>query len=163
MAVEIERKFLVHSDDWRQNAGAGVQIVQGYISTRPEGTVRVRIKDEEGILTIKGRAEQLVRPEFEYSIPLEDARQMLQLCEGHLVEKRRFDVDVGDHRWVVDEFAGDNQGLVVAEIELDDPDETFQRPSWIGDEVTGQVRYYNARLAHSPYQQWDATPGDDDE
>ncbi len=155
--VEIERKFLVEAEGWRDGVRVSRRLVQGYLSVRPEATVRVRIRGEqEAVLTIKGEPEELVRPEFEYSVPVSDARQMLDgMCVGEPVQKVRHEVMVGDHLWVVDEFEGANEGLVVAEVELQRADETFEMPQWAGEEVTGCVRYYNARLAETPYRQWE--------
>ena len=125
------------------------------MTTDPDKTIRVRIIDETARLTIKGRPTELVRREFEYEIPRDDARTLLdEFCGDRIVEKTRYEVDIGDHVWEIDEFEGPNEGLVVAEVELDDADESFERPDWIGEEVTGEVRYYNARLAESPYADW---------
>lgn len=155
MGVEIERKFLVRRDGWRTDVDETSRITQGYLNTDPDRTVRVRVRDETGVLTIKGRPQKLVRPEFEYEIPVDEARRMLdELCQGVAVDKRRHELIVGDHRWEVDEFFGANEGLIVAEIELDDPDEEFVSPRWVGEEVTGEKRYYNARLAARPYRDW---------
>lgn len=157
MGVEIERKYRVRGGGWRSESRRTRQIAQGYLSTDADATVRVRVDDDRGILTVKGRARGLVRSEFEYEIPVEDARKMLEeFCAQRRVEKIRHEVEVGDHLWVVDEFRGANQGLVVAEVELARPDEAFDRPDWLGEEVTGEVRYYNARLAERPYRDWAA-------
>lgn len=153
MGVEIERKFLVEGTDWRRDAGRTTRITQGYLNTDPDRTVRVRVRDQTGVLTIKGRPRQLVRSEFEYEIPVGEADRMLEeLCEGSLVDKTRHEVVVGDHIWEVDEFHGANEGLMVAEVELSDPDEDFELPGWVGEEVTGRDRYYNASLAQRPYR-----------
>jgi adenylate cyclase len=152
MGVEIERKFLVAGDDWRQ-LGERVLLRQGYLSTDP--TVRVRIEDGEGMLTIKGKSVGATRGEWEYPIPLEDAAELLDnLCPAPLVEKYRTRVTVGSHVWEVDEFLGANKGLIVAEIELGAEDELFLLPDWIGVEVTGEARYYNSQLINLPYSQW---------
>lgn len=164
MGVEIERKFLVAGDGWRRNIEGTLRIEQGYLNTDPDRTVRVRIGDDVSKLTVKGRAEQLVRPEFEYDIPPDEARQMLErLCVGEPIQKRRHRVVVGDHLWQIDEFQGSNRGLIVAEIELQSPQESFRRPHWLGEEVTGTPRYYNARLARDPYTGWNSgdDPGDE--
>ncbi len=159
MGTEIERKFLVRSPAWRGKSRREIEIVQGYLSTDADRTIRVRICDDRAVLTIKGRPQGLVRREFEYEIPVEDARQLLaDFCEGQLIEKRRYEVPVDTHLWEVDVFSGANQGLVVAEVELSRPDEKVKYPSWIGDEVTGEVRYYNARLVEEPYRDWDEHP-----
>ena len=160
MGVEIERKFLVVSDDWRDGVRSEITMAQGYLSTTAEHTVRIRLRDDRALLTIKGRPKGLVRREFEYEIPRDDARIMLdELCVGAAIEKTRFEVPYGDHLWEVDVFDGRNKGLVVAEVELRRPDEEVDLPPWIGDEVTGQPRYYNARLVERPFDGWD--DGDD--
>lgn len=165
MGVEIERKFLVCGEGWRHNVGRSRAIEQGYLSVNPDRTIRVRIADGQAWLTIKGRAKGLVRAEFEYEIPADDAEAILaQFCAGHSLEKRRYEVREGDDLWEVDEFFGANRGLVVAEIELERSDQEFSRPSWLGQEVTGQARYYNARLVEVPYAQWsDGKASGDDE
>ena len=156
MGVEIERKFRVPGQQWRSSVRRSRSIAQGYLSTEADRTVRVRVDDDRGVLTIKGRAKGLVRREFEYEIPPGDAQQMLdEFCQGRRVEKIRHEVVVGDHLWVVDEFRGANRGLVVAEVELSRPDEAFHKPRWAGEEVTEDSRYYNARLAEYPYRKWD--------
>lgn len=155
MGVEIERKFLVTGDAWRA-LGEPVLLRQGYLSTDPARTVRVRIEGGQGVLTIKGKNEGATRGEWEYPIPLDEAAELLDtLCPAPLVEKHRTRVTVGNHVWEVDEFLGANLGLLVAEIELDAEDELFLLPDWIGTEVTGQARYYNSSLLNHPYTQWD--------
>ncbi|MEB3358712.1 MAG: CYTH domain-containing protein [Synechococcales bacterium] len=154
MAVEIERKFLVVGDTWRSGA-TGRAYRQGYLPTRNQVTVRVRIVSTTGYLTIKGPTEGLSRSEFEYEIPLTDAQQLLdELCDRPLIEKIRYVVEVGGTRWEIDEFGGDNAGLILAEVELSHPDQTFERPPWLGPEVSDDPRYFNARLAQHPYCQW---------
>ena len=156
MGVEIERKFLVVDDRWRQAVSDQTAMAQGYLSTTADHTVRVRIRDDRAMLTVKGRPKGLVRREFEYEIPRSDAQIMLdEMCAGEAVEKTRFYIPHGDKTWEVDVFKGRNQGLVVAEIELRRPDEEVELPDWIGDEVTGQTRYYNARLVERPFDTWD--------
>lgn len=152
MAKEIERKFLV-KDSW-QPQSAGVKIAQGYLSTVPERTVRVRIKGEKGYLTIKGKNAGISRAEFEYEIPLQDAEEMLQLAEQPILVKTRYLEQQEDFTWEVDVFEGENQGLVVAEIELAAEDTEFYKPAWLGQEVSGDVRYYNANLIKSPFSLW---------
>ena len=152
MAKEIERKFLVR-ENWRPQ-GEGVKIAQGYLSTVPERTVRVRLKDDRGFLTIKGRNEGISRLEFEYEIPAADAEELLQLAEQPVLEKTRYLEKHGDFLWEIDVFAGVNDGLVVAEIELPTEDTVFSPPCWLGEEVSGDVRYYNANLIKMPYSLW---------
>jgi CYTH domain-containing protein len=154
MGLEIERKFLVRGDAWRAGA-AGVTYRQGYLSTVKERTVRLRTVGERGFLTIKGITVGATRSEYEYDIPVEDARQMLDdLCEQPLIEKRRYLVAAAGHDWEIDEFGGENAGLIVAEVELASEDEDVVLPSWAGEEVTGDPRYYNANLIAHPFSRW---------
>jgi len=164
MAVEIERKFLLRHDGWRAAVERTVAMAQGYLndaaalsSNAQRASVRVRIEDDAAFLNIKSREVGLRRQEFEYQLPLADARALLTLCVGGRIEKRRHLVRHGGHLWEIDEFDGDNAGLVVAEIELDDEHEPFERPDWLGDEVTHLSRYYNLALAARPYRDWPAT------
>lgn len=152
VGIEIERKFLVINHDWRPRQG--VVFRQGYLNRDRGRTVRVRLAGDRGYLTIKGAAQGLVRAEFEYEIPGQDAQQLLGLCEGPLIEKTRYRVSHEGHVWEVDEFAGENQGLVVAELELDSPDEPFVRPPWVGREVSDDHRYSNSQLSLRPYKVW---------
>ncbi len=147
--LEIERKFLVLDDSYKQLSYGSFHIVQGYICSERGRTVRVRIRDERAYLTIKGPSENggLSRYEFEREIPLEDGRQMMQLCEPGIIDKTRWLVKSGNHTFEVDEFHGSNEGLVVAEVELAYEDEPFKKPHFIGKEVTGDRRYYNSQLA----------------
>jgi adenylate cyclase len=163
MALEIERKFLVTGDGWRTAAHEVVPMGQGYLNdagSLREGTmnasVRVRIAGGAAFLNIKSRELGHTRQEFEYPIPVEDARALLALCVGGRIEKRRHLVRHAGHLWEVDEFLGDNAGLVVAEIELGRADEAFERPGWLGGEVTDDPRYYNLALAERPYARWPA-------
>jgi adenylate cyclase len=156
MPHEIERKFLVRDDSWREGA-AGRRMRQGYLSLEPARTVRVRISDEQAWLNIKGRTEGVRRLEFEYPIPVDDARALLALCGDAVVDKTRYRVRHGAHTWEVDEFHGANAGLLVAEIELAHEDERFAQPPWLGREVSGEARYYNSSLAQRPFNSW---PGD---
>lgn len=154
MSVEIERKFLVRSDAWKALA-QGVAMRQGYLSTHPERTVRVRIEGEIATLTIKGRTQGFSRGEWEYEIPLADAEALLNdICERPLIEKTRTRIVHEGMVWEVDEFFGDNLGLVVAEIELESETQTFARPDWQGEEVTGDARYFNSSLLKLPYTSW---------
>jgi CYTH domain-containing protein len=152
MALEIERKFLVINDDWK--IGNPVQICQGYLNRDPDRTVRVRTAGTQAWITIKGRNKGSVRSEFEYPIPLDDAATLLILCERPLLEKRRYHFEQDGCTWEIDEFLGDNLGLVVAEIELDRPDAEFSLPSWVGMEVTHDSRYFNSNLSVNPFTNW---------
>lgn len=157
MGVEIERKFLVRHDGWRPAVVSSVDIVQGYLANTARSSVRLRVAGEAATLSVKGMTPGVRRDEFEYPLPLEDARHMLAtLCEGPLLEKRRHVVAAGAHRFEIDEFKGPNAGLVVAELELARPDEPFARPAWLGEEVTDHARYYNFRLASEPFAGWPA-------
>lgn len=155
MPIEIERKFLVRNDSWRDAAGEGVHFRQGYIIGAQRASVRVRIEGENANLNIKGATLGVRRQEYEYPIPLDEANELLDtLCEQPLIEKIRFTVRHGDHLWEIDLFEGDNSGLVVAEIELADEHEPFERPEWLGEEVSDDPRYYNVMLAKHPYREW---------
>jgi len=154
MGLEIERKFLVRGDAWRQLVPT--YLCQGYLNRDKARTVRVRIAAESAWLTVKGASQGAVRSEFEYAIPLADARQLLALCDGPLIEKQRHLVAHAGHTWEVDEFLGANAGLVVAEIELSDEGEAFEVPEWAGAEVTDDARYFNSNLAAHPFRQWAA-------
>ncbi|UCE76983.1 MAG: CYTH domain-containing protein [Gammaproteobacteria bacterium] len=155
MAIEIERKFLVRDDSWRTQADSGVFYSQGYLSTDPQRCVRVRIAGERAWLNIKSAVSSLRRLEYEYEIPLSDARELLHsACPEPPVEKTRYHVEYHGHVWEVDVFEGANAGLVVAELELADEHEAFPRPAWLGDEVSDDPRYYNMNLAQVPYTQW---------
>ncbi|BAZ00580.1 adenylate cyclase [Tolypothrix tenuis PCC 7101] len=154
MAAEIERKFLVQGDSWR-NLAEGSLYIQGYISTKKEATVRVRIAGNQAYLTIKGATIQYSRSEFEYPIPLEDAREMLNtLCEKPLIEKTRYKIAYGNLIWEIDEFDGVNKGLILAEVELSHEQQQFELPLWIGEEVSHVPKYFNSNLAQHPFSQW---------
>jgi len=152
MATEIERKFLVQGTDWRQ--GAPVHVCQGYLNRDKERTVRVRIAGSRAYLTIKGLTQGASRPEFEYEIPRHDGESLLTLCDRPPLEKNRYTVQHAGATWEVDEFLGANAGLVVAEIELKDERQVFQRPTWLSVEVTGDPRYFNSSLIAAPYLTW---------
>ncbi|MEA5125322.1 CYTH domain-containing protein [Xanthomonas floridensis] len=161
MPLEIERKFLVTGDGWRAAAHAVIPMAQGYINDQAalrsgaqNASVRVRVQDEGAFLNLKSREVGHTRQEFEYPIPVADARALLDLCVGGLIDKRRHLVQYQGHVWEVDEFLGDNAGLVVAEIELASAEEAFAKPDWIGAEVTDDTRYYNLALASHPFKQW---------
>jgi CYTH domain-containing protein len=154
MPQEIERKFLVKNDHWR-SLGQGQYYCQGYIVATPERTVRVRVVGDQGWLTIKGASVGISRAEFEYPIPVEDALELLQtLCQPPLIEKTRYRIQLGDLVWEVDEFAQENTGLVLAEVELTDPNQEIELPEWVGKEVSDDPRYLNANLVSHPYSQW---------
>ena len=152
MAKEIERKFLVTDDTWR--IAKGINFRQGYLSSVKERTVRVRTKEDKGYLTIKGIAVGATRMEFEYEIPHKDAAILLDLCERPLIEKNRYTLEQGGFVWEVDEFFGENLGLIVAEIELQSEDQEFSKPDWVGEEVTEDPRYFNSNLGKNPYTHW---------
>ncbi|WP_343488267.1 CYTH domain-containing protein [Allomuricauda sp. d1] len=154
--LEIERKFLVTSDAYKAEATVQNRMVQGFLNTHPERTVRVRISGEKGYLTIKGASNDsgTSRFEWEHGIPHAEAVNLIDLCEGHILEKVRHKVPQGNHIFEVDEFMGENKGLVLAEIELEHEDEHFEKPPWLGKEVTGETKYYNSQLAIKPYNQW---------
>jgi len=154
MAKEIERKFLVAHQAWRESVNTIHVFKQGYLSYDSERTVRVRATEVTGYLTIKGITEGLTRDEFEYEIPLGDALALLQLCERPAIEKKRYIVPNGAHDWEVDVFEGVNEGLVVAEIELGSEDEAFEKPSWLGNEVSGDRKYSNSALSLHPFKNW---------
>ena len=155
--IEIERKFLVTSAVYKTLAFAKNEIAQGYLNSNPERTVRVRIKGEKGFLTIKGKGNRsgMSRFEWEKEIPFTEAKTLLDLCESGVISKMRFEVKIGQHVFEVDEFYGENRGLVIAEIELDSETESFEKPSWIGKEVTNDERFYNAYLSQNPYSKWE--------
>jgi CYTH domain-containing protein len=154
MGSEIERKFLVRDDSWRAGA-SGLELRQGYLSSVKERTVRVRTVGERGWITVKGVTRGIRRQEFEYEIPVADAREMLDaLCERPLIEKVRYRITHASHTWEVDEFLGDNQGLVVAEVELADESVEVELPAWAGEEVSGDPRYFNSSLVKSPWPAW---------
>lgn len=153
MGTEIERKFLVTSEAWRRGA-TGTPYVQGYLSTVPERTVRVRRIGDAGVLTIKGKGDGLVRTEFEYPLPLADTLALLGLCERPLISKTRHRLVHEGKAWEVDVFDGDNAGLIVAEVELARADESIRLPGWVGEEVTHDPRYLNANLVKRPYRTW---------
>jgi CYTH domain-containing protein len=154
MGSEIERKFLVRSEDWKPGA-VGVPYRQGYLCRQAARTVRVRVAGGQAYLTIKGQAQGITRLEYEYPIPLADAQDLLeQLCLKPLIEKTRYRLEFGGRVWEVDEFAGENQGLVVAEVELESPDQPLELPDWVGEEVTHDPRYLNANLVEQPFSRW---------
>ncbi|WP_294820667.1 CYTH domain-containing protein [uncultured Flavobacterium sp.] len=154
--TETERKFMVLSDAYRQDAHTQKRITQGYLNSHPERTVRIRIKGDAGYLTIKGKSNDAgtSRMEWEKEISLTDAEQLLPLCENGSIDKMRYEVKSGNHIFEIDEFFGENEGLVIAEVELADENEAFEKPHWLGIEVTGDERYYNAYLSNYPFNTW---------
>ena len=154
--IEIERKFLVLSHDFINESFTQNRIVQGYLNSNPERTVRIRIKGDKGFLTIKGKGNEsgTTRLEWETEIPLGEAEKLLLLCENGVIEKVRYEIKVGKHVFEVDVFSGGNEGLVMAEVELQSEDESFEKPIWIGKEVTNDVKYYNAYLNNHPFKDW---------
>lgn len=159
MGVEIERKFLLKDSSWKQQM-VGIRpavIRQGYLNTDAERTVRVRLKDQQGYITIKGKTAGISRSEFEYPIPPEDAEALLLMCKAPLIEKKRYTVIIEKQAWEIDEFFGDNAGLVIAEAELKNESQELNPPSWIGEEVSHDRRYYNSNLSIAPFQQWQST------
>ncbi len=154
MATEIERKYLVKNADWKALA-TGTAYRQGYLSTVKERTVRARTIKDKGYITVKGIAAGATRVEYEYEIPMEDANSMLDnLCEQPIIEKKRYVIEYEGLTWEVDEFNGENHGLIVAEVELSDENQTISLPDWIGEEVTGDPKYFNSNLVKLPYSKW---------
>jgi adenylate cyclase len=156
MLQEIERKFLVNSEAFKTDAIKAIRITQGYLSSVPERTVRIRIKGDVGYITIKGIGDEsgASRFEWEKEITIADADALLKICEPGIIDKTRYLVKAGDHTIEVDEFNGENQGLVVAEIELKSIDDEFEKPGWLGKEVTGEAKYFNSMLMKNPYTSW---------
>lgn len=155
MNQEIERKFLVNHAEWEKlNKPEGKTIIQSYLATNPNKTIRVRIYGEQGFITIKGKAKGLTRPEFEYEIPLTDAKEMINLFGEVNIEKKRYEIKINNHIWEVDVFEGDNQGLILAEIELATENEIFTKPHWITEEVSSNPKYFNSNLQKCPFNNW---------
>ncbi|MEL0455160.1 CYTH domain-containing protein [Flavobacteriaceae bacterium SZ-1-7] len=154
--TEIERKFLVISDAYKSEAFSKTKLIQGFLNTHKERTVRVRIKGDSGFLTVKGESSKdgLTRFEWETQITAEDAKELLNLCEPGIIDKIRYEVKVKNHIFEIDEFFGENEGLVMAEIELSGKNEIFEKPDWLGEEVTGNLKYYNSQLSKKPFKSW---------
>ena len=154
--LEIERKFLIISQVYKNEAFNSTRIVQGFLNTHPERTVRVRIKGDKGFITVKGKSNDAgtIRTEWENEIGLTEAEMLLKICEEGIIEKTRYEIRAGDHIFEVDEFSGDNQGLIIAEIELSSENEAFEKPKWLGKEVTGEIKYYNSQLSNQPFNTW---------
>ena len=154
MGIEIERKFLITNNGWKKGAKYST-CRQGYIFAEKKGVVRIRVIDQRGFVTIKSAPVGLTRQEYEYEIPLADANSMLEdLCDKYIVEKKRYKIKFGNHVWEIDEFTGHNEGLVLAEIELSNDNETFEPPPWIGEEVSLDPKYHNSNLSKYPFNQW---------
>ena len=154
MGIEIERKFLLANTDWESLVSKKIQIRQGYLNSDSERTVRVRITNDDAFLTIKSKSENISRAEFEYKIPLDEASELLLLCEKPLIEKTRNIVFIENHIWEIDVFEGDNKRLTLAEIELKSENENFSKPNWVGKEVSDDNRYYNSNLIKNPFKAW---------
>ncbi|MFT7072041.1 CYTH domain-containing protein [Patiriisocius sp. Uisw_017] len=154
--VEVERKFLVKNEAYKAEARSKKRIVQGFLNTHPERTVRVRIKGDKGFLTIKGKGNDsgTTRFEWEKEIVVTEAQALLKLCEEGSIEKFRYEVKVENHVFEIDEFSGNNKGLIVAEVELSSENEKFEKPDWLGQEVTGEIKYYNSQLSQHPFMNW---------
>ena len=154
--IEIERKFLVKSEEFKKNSFEKNEISQGYLNSNPERAVRVRIKGNQGYLTIKGKGNEtgLSRFEWEKEIPVSEARLLLELCEIGVISKTRYEVKFGNHIYEIDEFFGENEGLFLAELELQSESEFFEKPDWLGEEVTNNEKYYNSYLSKNPFNNW---------
>ena len=154
--IEIERKFLVLSNVFKSEAFEQNRIVQGYLSSNPERTVRVRVKGDKGFLTVKGKGNEsgMSRLEWEKEITINEAKQLLSICEKGVIDKIRYEIKIGSHVYEVDVFSGENEGLIIAEIELTSESESFEKPDWLGQEVTNDEKYYNAYLSKNPYKNW---------
>ena len=154
--IEIERKFLVTSNDFKDQAFKSTRIIQGFLNRDPKRTVRVRLKGNKGVLTVKGKSSNdgLSRFEWEKDIEKHEAESLLKLCESGIIDKIRYEVKVENHTFEIDEFFGDNQDLIIAEVELKHETETFKKPDWLGKEVTGNIKYYNSQLSKQPYNTW---------
>ena len=154
--IEIERKFLVKSNDFKTNSHRKTRIIQGFLNTDKERTVRIRLRDDSGTLTVKGEStnDGLTRFEWETKLSKNDAEALLKLCEKGIIEKVRYEVNFGKHVYEIDEFIADNLGLIIAEIELKEESEAFLKPVWLGEEVTGNIKYYNSQLSKNPYKNW---------
>ncbi|MBT8303787.1 MAG: CYTH domain-containing protein [Bacteroidia bacterium] len=155
--IEIERKFLVNSDNYKKDATRITEITQGFLNSDKERTVRVRLRGNKGMLTVKGISSQDGTTRFEWETELneDEAKALLKLCENTIIKKSRYEIIIGNHLFEVDEFHDENKGLVIAEIELRKKDEKFDKPSWLGKEVTGDIKYYNSMLSRNPFQSWD--------
>jgi CYTH domain-containing protein len=156
LMIEIERKFLVKSDAFKEEAFKKTRIIQGFLNTHKDRTVRVRLKGDTGYLTVKGKSSSdgLTRFEWEKEITQHEAEALLKLCEPTIIDKERYEVKVKNHTFEIDVFFGDNEGLIIAEIELETENDTFKKPEWLGEEVTGNIKYYNSQLSKNPFKHW---------
>ena len=154
MGLEIERKFLLKNNSWKKEVKETISIRQGYLNSEIERTIRIRIQGERGVLTIKGKNQNVTRKEFEYQIPLDDALHLISMCEKPIIEKTRFLIPSNRSTWEIDVFDGENKGLVIAEIELSSEEESFDIPNWLGKEVSSESKYYNSSLITNPYSKW---------
>ena len=155
MATEIERKFLVNNESWRQEANSGTEFIQGYLVGSGKASVRVRIEGDEAFINIKSATLGIYRQEYEYPLPIDDARELLyNLCDKPLIEKTRYLINAHDVCWEIDVFKGENAGLVVAEVELESEYQSFEQPAWLGKEVSDDPRYYNVSLVKHPFHKW---------
>lgn len=154
--IEIERKFLVTSPDFKKESTKSTRIIQGFLNTDKKRTVRVRIKENEGFITVKGKSDKngLTRFEWEKEISKTEAEALLKICEPGIIDKTRYEINMGNHVFEVDVFHGDNEGLILAELELEHEHEPYKKPDWLGEEVTGDMRYYNSQLSKQPYKAW---------
>lgn len=161
MSIEIERKFLILSNDFQRESNSKSYIKQGFLNSHKERVVRVRIKNNQGYLTIKGPSNKsgTTRFEWEKKISIDEAKNLFQLCEKGIIEKYRYEICFGKHTYEIDEFLGDNEGLIIAEIELSNENEEFYIPKWLGKEVTGIEKYYNSNLSKNPYSKWQSKKG----
>lgn len=155
--IEIERKFLVISNVFRNEAFKNTRIIQGFLNTDKERTVRVRLKGDKGFITVKGlsTSDGLSRFEWEKEITKEEADALLKICESGVIDKIRYEIKFGNHIFEVDEFHGDNEGLIIAEIELENESQMFEKPEWLGKEVTGDIKYYNSQISKHPFKSWE--------
>ncbi len=155
MGIEIERKFLLANDDWRDKVERSVDMVQAYLASTDQSAIRVRIENDTAKLNIKHTVNGIERLEYEYGVPVDDAREMAEkVARRPIIDKTRHYLRLGEHLWEIDEFHAENDGLIVAEIELDSVDEAFQRPDWLGEEVSEDLRYFNSSLSERPYSEW---------
>lgn len=154
MGIEIERKFLLKDESWRDEERSVTGITQGYLNSDKARTVRVRTNFNKGFITVKGKNTGLKRPEFEYEIPYDDAVELLELCEQPIIKKVRHVITKGDVEWEIDEFFGDNEGLVIAEVELNRINQIVNKPEWLGEDVSDDSKYYNSSLLTNPYKNW---------